>query len=115
MPNVYQGPIEVLLASDLAGHLEQKRDVAVVVSTDERFERITKLFRDKDLPMSLEYQKGRVLLLKGNLESGFESVEDGLIVITDRELLAEPREERNPSLLKAKCCSRWISFSQEIM
>ena len=102
MPNVYQGPIEVLLASDLAGHLEQKRDVAVVVSTDERFERITKLFRDKDLPMSLEYQKGRVLLLKGNLESGFESVEDGLIVITDRELFGGAKRRKKPIFTQGK-------------
>ncbi|MDD4264292.1 MAG: transcription-repair coupling factor, partial [Firmicutes bacterium] len=101
-PNIYQGPVEILLIDDLVQHLENKRELVLIVSTDERFERVLKLLREENIPVSFEYQKGKVLLLMGNLESGFESLEDNLIVITDRELFGGAKRRKKPIFTQGK-------------
>ena len=101
-PNIYQGPVETLFYEDIVKQLEKKTQVVVIVSTQEREERLQRLLKDKRVLMAFEPTKNAVLLLRGNLESGLESLEDNLVIITDRELFGGAKRRKKPIFTQGK-------------
>lgn len=102
-PNIYQGPVETAFYEDISDKLKKGVQVAVIVSTSEREERVLRVLKDNKIPFSQEEAKtSTVLVRRGNLESGFESIEDNLVVIADRELFGGAKRKRKPIFSQGK-------------
>lgn len=101
-PNIYQGPIESLFSKDVVERVSKDIQVAVVVSTEERIDRIRKLLQEHKVLVNDEPSKQGVTVLLGNLESGFESLSDNLVVITDRELFGGAKRRKKPIFSQGK-------------
>ncbi len=101
-PNIYQGPVETLFYEDILRHLEKKTQIVVIVSTQEREERLQRLLKEKQVLVASKPTEKAVLLLRGNFESGFESLEDNLVIITDRELFGGAKRRKKPIFSQGK-------------
>ena len=79
----------------------EKRRICLVLSTEERGERIVDAFRENGLDavyvdhINGELKGGNVVVTTGSLQSGAEFIDSGLVILTDTEVFgAEKRRRR---------------------
>ncbi len=99
-PEVFHGKMERLIASTREWRREKRR-ICLVLSTEERGERIVDAFRENGLDavyvdhINGELKGGNVVVTTGSLQSGAEFIDSGLVILTDTEVFgAEKRRRR---------------------
>lgn len=96
MPEHFAGSIERMLKRVKKWRRDHYR-ILILVSTQERGERIVELLREEEVPavyaakLQKELQIGSCVVTTGGLESGFEFASFKLVVLTELELYGRPR------------------------
>ena len=113
-PEMFHGKVDRLIASTREWR-RQKRRICLVLSTEERGERIVDAFRENGLDavfvdhINGELKDGNVVVTTGFLQSGAEFLDSNLVVLTDVEVFgAEKRRRRSRSGEKG---TRFSDFS----
>jgi transcription-repair coupling factor (superfamily II helicase) len=79
-----------LLKTEMDRWVKQKNTVIVMVPNDERANKVQQIFKDFEIVSKIVKPKkievGKVQILKGTIQNGFELPVDKLVVLTEREL-----------------------------
>lgn len=79
-----------LLKTEMDRWIKQKNTVIVMVPSDERANKVQQIFKDFEIDSKVVKPKkievGKVQILKGTIQNGFELPGDKLVLLTEREL-----------------------------
>ena len=98
-PEVFHGKMERLVASTREWRRDNRR-VCLVLSTEERGERVVDVFREYGLDavyvnhINGELKGGNVVVTTGSLQSGAEFLDSGLVILTDTEVFGSEKRRR---------------------
>ncbi|NLY30451.1 MAG: transcription-repair coupling factor [Firmicutes bacterium] len=98
-PDSFQSKLDRLAAS-LRGWQQEGYSTVIVVSTEERAQRLVEVLKDYDIvsifvpEVTAGLISGNVLVSTGNLEAGFELPRSRLVVLTENEIYGRSRRTR---------------------
>lgn len=104
-----------LLKTELDRWIKQNNTVIVIVPSDERANKVQQIFKDFEITSKVVKPKkievGKVQILKGTIQNGFELPTDKLVLLTERELFNKVTKKipRRQSLSNAE---RLKSYSE---
>ncbi|MCA9764942.1 MAG: transcription-repair coupling factor [Carnobacterium sp.] len=79
-----------LLKTEMDRWIKQNNTVIVMVPSDERANKVQQIFKDFDITSkvvkSKKIEAGKVQILKGSIQNGFELPTDKVVLLTEREL-----------------------------
>ncbi|WP_424309414.1 transcription-repair coupling factor [Carnobacterium sp.] len=79
-----------LLKTEMDRWIKQNNTVIVMVPTDERAKKVQQIFKDFEIVSKVikpkKIEVGKVQILKGTIQNGFELPTDKLVLLTEREL-----------------------------
>lgn len=92
-----------LLKAEMDRWQKQKQTVIILVPTKERLAKVEEMLRAEEIPVFVSPQKvmpHTVQISLGNLNNGFELIEERLVVITEREIFhTTTKKKRRPAHL----------------
>ncbi|MDR0922165.1 MAG: transcription-repair coupling factor [Lactobacillales bacterium] len=87
-----------LLKAEMDRWAKNKNTVVVFVPTEERIQKVDEMFRDFDIVAALtepdELIDGKIQIIEGNLQAGFELISEKLVAITEREIFHHTTKKR---------------------
>lgn len=104
-PQSFHGKVHLLL-EEINNLVDREYRVVLMVNTKEKALKLLEVIRDKGIPVSYivkgeeDLQKGRVIILQGDLRQGFEYLDIRYIVFTDYEIYGVHKKRRQRGKIK---------------